>query len=129
MYESSILTGKVSTSGTGPNSKVVKRLYIKIFPGEFSYRAPRPKKAKKLIGELLIRYSAREWPIKKNGTIMDDPGFLDGISELLQQKNIINYKDLDYANTQHDLRDTITLTLGMKLTQEIIDRGWARLDK
>ena len=129
MNQSSILTGKVVTSGTGPNSKISKKLYIKMFPGEFSHRAPTPKKAKKLLGELLIRYSAREWPVKKNGSIIDDPGFLEGISELLKEKNVLNCNDLDYANHQHDLRDTITLKLGPKLTQEILDRGWAVLAK
>lgn len=129
MFEFSLFTGKVTTSGTGPNTTVVKKLYIKVFPGEFSFRAPRPKKAKKLIGEFVIRYSAKEWPIKKNGSIVGDPGFLDGISELLRFHNIISATDLSYAKVQHTIRDTVTIRLGDDLTQEILQRGWANLAK
>jgi hypothetical protein len=127
MFESSVFTAKITTSGTGPNSTVSKKLYVKVFPGEFSNRPPRPKKAKKLLGELIIRYSAREWPIKKNGSIVDDPGFLAGLSEILRSHNVINADDIEYRVPQLELRDTISITLGSKLAQEFLDRGWASL--
>lgn len=129
MLESSIITGKVTTSGTGPNTTYQKKLYVKVFAGEFSVRPPTPKKAKVLLGELVIKYSAREWPVKKYGNILDDPGFLEGISDLLKSQNIINADLLSYSPTQYDIRDTVTIKVGTKLAQEILDRGWATLTK
>lgn len=129
MLETSLFTGKVTTSGTGPNTEVIKKLYIKIFPGEFSFRAPTPKKAKKIIGELIIRYSGKEWPIKKNGDLLGDPGFLSGISDILKQHNIVNINDLKYSHIQHPIKNTITLRLGKALTNEILERGWAIMTK
>lgn len=127
MFETSITTGKVTTSGTGPNTTVQKKLYVKIFAGEFSNRPPSPKKAKQLLGELVVKYSAREWPTKKNGSILNDPGFLDGISFLLKSHNILNADNLSYSTKQYDLRDSITLKVGTKLAQELLDRGLAKL--
>lgn len=127
MFETSITTGKVTTSGTGPNTTVQKKLYVKIFAGEFSNRPPSPKKAKQLLGELVIKYSAREWPTKKNGSILNDPGFLNGISDLLKSHNILNADNLSYSTKQYDLRDSITLKVGTKLAQELLDRGLAKL--
>lgn len=129
MFETSILTGKVTTSGTGPNTDVQKKLYVKVFAGEFSERAPTPKKAKQLLGELVIKYSAREWPVKKYGNILDDPGFLEGVKELLRDKHCAHVDALKYSPTQYDAKDTITLRVGKALAQEMLDRGWAKLTK
>lgn len=129
MFETSILTGKVTTSGTGPNTEVKKKLYVKIFAGEFSERAPTPKKAKVLLGELVIKYSAREWPIKKYGNLLDDPGFLEGVKDLLRDKNCAHADALKYSSNQYDMKDTITLRVGKELAREILDRGWATLTK
>ena len=129
MMESSIITGKVSTTGTGPGTTIAKKLYVKIFPGNVWYRAPRPKKAKVLGGELIVRYSGREWPEKRNGSLIGDEGFLQGISMLLTEVNIVNNTDISYASEQHAIKETITLRTGTKLTQEILDRGWSHLDK
>lgn len=125
MLENSLFTGKVTTSGTGPNSTVKKKLYIKAFPGLFSVRPPRLKKKHILLGELIIRYSAREWPIKKNGPLHGDPGFLEGISDILKNFNMKHYSDLTWNTDQYDIRDTVTIRLGSNLAQEFIDRGWA----
>jgi hypothetical protein len=129
MFETSITTGKVVTSGEGPNTSVQKKLYVKVFAGEFSVRPPTPKKAKVLLGELVIKYSAREWPEKKYGSLIDDPGFLNGVSQLLKAHNIENNELLSYSSKQYDMRDTITLKVGTKLAQELIDRGLAKLTK
>ena len=129
MFETSITTGKVITSGTGPNTSVQKKLYVKVFPGEFSTRPPTPKKAKALLGELVVRYSSREWPTKKYGSILDDPGFLEGVSELLKGHNIFNADDISYSTTQYDAKDTITLKVGTQLAAELLDRGMATLTK
>ena len=129
MFETSIITGKLTTSGTGPNTKIQKRLYVKIFAGEFSNRPPTPKKAKVLLGELVVRYSAREWPAKKYGSLLDDPGFLEGVGLILKGLNITNYNNISYSTTQHDLRDTVTLKVGTKLAQELLDRGMAKITK
>lgn len=129
MFETSITTGKVTTSGTGPNTTVQKKLYVKIFAGEFSNRPPTPKKAKVLLGELVIKYSSREWPTKKYGNLLDDPGFLEGISHLLKGHSIANADDLSYSSKQYNVRDTITLKVGTKLAQELLDRGMAQLTK
>jgi len=125
MLETSLFTGKVTTSGTGPNSTVKKKLYIKVFAGLFSVRPPRLKKKHVLLGELIIRYSAREWPVKKNGPLHGDPGFLEGISTILKEHNMKNYDDLTWNTDQYDFRDTVTIRVGSNLAQEFIDRGWA----
>lgn len=129
MFETTITTGKVTTSGTGPNTTVIKKLYVKVFQGEFSNRPPTPKKAKQLLGELVIKYSAREWPVKKNGILLEDPGFLNGISNLLKSHNIQHADNISYSSTQYDFRDSITLKVGTKLAQELLDRGLAKLTK
>lgn len=129
MFETSIVTGKLTTSGTGPNTSVQKKLYVKIFAGEFSNRPPTPKKAKVLLGELVVKYSAREWPVKKYGDLMDDPGFLEGVGSILKGLNFENYDNLSYSTTQYDMRDTVTLKVGTKLAKEILDRGLASLTK
>ena len=90
-------------------------------------KAPRPKKAKILSGELLIRYSGREWPIKKNGPLVGNEDFLNGISDLLKEISIQNIKDLSWSTEQRDIKDTVTIAVGSSLAQELIDRGWAHL--
>jgi hypothetical protein len=121
--ETSIITGKVLTGIPSASNAIQKRLYIKILPGSFWYKAPRPKKAKVHGGELLIRYSAKEWPIKKNGPLLGDLEFLAGIGTLLKEMNLNNVDDLSFASVQHPLKETLTLTVGPKLAKEIIDRG------
>jgi hypothetical protein len=129
MFETSITTGKVVTSGDGPNTTVKKKLYVKIFAGEFSVRPPTPKKAKVLLGELIVKYSSREWPVKKYGSLIDDPGFLQGIGELLKGHNIVNVDQITYSRDQHDIKDTITLKVQTKLAEELLERGFAKLTK
>ena len=129
MMESSIITGRTTTSGSSAATGLTKRLYVKIFPGEFTLKAPRPKKAKILSGELLVRYSEREWPTKKNGPLAGDTGFLSGISLLLMDMNLVNVNDIDYAPVQRPIKETITIKVGPDLSKEIIDRGWASIDK
>jgi hypothetical protein len=120
--ETSIITGKVSTGIPSASNAVQKRLYIKILPGAFWYKAPRPKKAKVHGGELFVRYSEKEWPSKKNGTLVGDMEFLNGISNLLKGMNLANVDDLSYAAIQHPIKETLTLTVGPKLAKEIIER-------
>lgn len=86
------------------------------------------KKAKVLTGELLLRYSSRQWPIKKLGPIVGNQEILDGISNLLKEVNLKHNTDLSYSKEQHDIKETITIQLGKKLAQEILDRGWAKLE-
>lgn len=125
--EISIITGKVFTSKLGAGSPAAKRLYIKIFPGVFWYKPPRPKKAKTYGGELLIRYSSREWPEKKNGPLIGDEGLLNGISTLLLNLNLTNVSDISYAKNQHLLKETITISVGSALAKEMVDRGMVPL--
>jgi hypothetical protein len=127
MLDTSIITGKAWTGNPSASNSIKKRLYIKVFPGEFWYRAPRAKKAKIYGGELFVRYSNREWPEKKNGPLAGDPGLLSGISELLRSLNLQYADDLYWAKVQHELKETLTLTAGSELAKEIVDRGWARL--
>ena len=127
MLDTSIITGKAWTGNPSASNSIKKRLYIKVFPGEFWYRAPRAKKAKMYGGELFVRYSNREWPEKKNGPLAGDPGLLSGISELLRSLNLQYADDLYWAKVQHELKETLTLTAGSELAKEIVDRGWARL--
>ena len=127
MTDLSIITGKITTSTPSSSNANAKKMYVKIFPGVFAMKAPRPKKAKILSGELLIRYSAREWPIKKNGDLVGDIGFLQGVSGILREANLINVDDISWSDEQHNIKDTVTIRVGTKLAKEIIDRGWAQL--
>lgn len=127
MIETSIITGKITTVMPSSSNGNAKKLYVKIFPGAFTMKAPRPKKAKVLVGELLVRYSGREWPEKKNGPIVGDMGFLSGISEILKEINLVNVDDISWATDQRPIKETVTIKVGSKLAQEIIDRGWAHL--
>lgn len=129
MSEISIITGKITTELPSSSNANPKRLYVKVFPGAFYMQAPRPKKAKVLVGELLVRYSGREWPEKKNGPIVGDAGFLSGISRLLADLNLANHDDISWAKDQRPLKETVTIKTGSKLSQEIIDRGWAHLSE
>lgn len=128
MTDISIITGKITTT-TPPkgSSGNTKRLYVKVFPGTFTMRAPRPKKAKILSGELLVRYSGREWPEKKNGPLVGDEGFLAGISGILKELNLVNVADISWAAEQHPIKETVTIRVGAKLAQEMLDRGLAYL--
>ena len=128
MNEISIITGKITTA-TPPKggSGNPKRLYVKVFPGTFTMRAPRPKKAKILYGELLVRYSGREWPEKKNGPLVGDEGFLSGISGILKELNLANVSDISWAAEQHPIKETVTIRVGAKLAKEMLDRGLATL--
>ena len=126
-FETSIITGKAYTGNPSASNSIVKRLYLKVFPGEFWYRAPRAKKAKIYGGELFVRYSSREWPEKKNGPLAGDPELLVGISELLRELKLQYADEIKYAKVQHLLKETITLTVGPNLAEEIVNRGWARL--
>lgn len=92
-------------------------------------QAPRAKKAKVLFGELLVRYSGREWPEKKNGPLVGHEGFLQGISNLLKELKIKNHDELSWAAEQRPIKDTVTIQVGSKLAQEILDRGWATLSE
>lgn len=127
MTDLNIITGKISTVTPSSSTGNPKKLYVKIFPGAFTMRAPRPKKAKVLSGELLVRYSAREWPEKKNGPLVGDEGFLNGISGLLKEVNLVNVTDISWADEQRDLKETVTIRVGPLLAREILDRGWAHL--
>ena len=127
MLDTSIITGKAYTGNPSASNSIVKRLYLKIFPGEFWYRAPRVKKAKVYGGELFVRYSNREWPEKKNGPLVGDPGLLSGISDLLKELKLVNVSEIQYAKLQHSLKETLTITVGPNLAKEIVDRGWAKL--
>lgn len=129
MSDISIITGKITTEIPSSSNGNPKKLYVKIFPGAFYMQAPRPKKAKVLVGELLVRYSGREWPEKKNGPIVGDAGFLAGISRLLSELNLANSHDISWAKEQRSLKETVTIQTGSKLAQEIIDRGWAHLSE
>ena len=90
-------------------------------------KAPRAKKAKVLYGEILVRYSGREWPEKKNGPIVGDQGVLEGISRILKEVNLVNVDDISWATEQRPIKETVTIKLGPKLAKEILDRGWAQL--
>ena len=126
MLDTSIITGKVYTGQSSASNSVRKRLYVKVFPGEFWHRPPRAKKAKVYGGELFIRYSGREWPEKKNGPLLGDQGLLESIGDLLRTVHLVNVNDITYATHQHNLKEVLTLSVGPDLAKEIIDRGWAR---
>jgi hypothetical protein len=126
MLDTSIITGKVYTGQPSASNAVRKRLYVKVFPGEFWHRPPRAKRAKVYGGELFIRYSGREWPEKKNGPLVGDQGLLESIGELLRTVHLVNVNDISYAKHQHNLKEVLTLSVGPDLAKEIIDRGWAR---
>jgi len=127
MLEISIITGKAWTGNPSASNAIKKRLYLKIFPGEFWYRAPRAKKAKVYGGELFVRYSSREWPEKKNGPLVGDPGLLSGISDLLREVKLKHADDLIWAKKQQNFKETLTLTVGNNLAREMVDRGFARV--
>jgi hypothetical protein len=129
MLDTTIITGKVYTGQASASNSVSKRLYVKVFPGEFWHRPPRAKKAKVYGGELFVRYSGREWPEKKNGTLLGDEGLLASLGDLLRGVNLVNVEELSYAKTQHKLKEVITLSVGPNLAKEIVDRGWARLNQ
>lgn len=128
MSDLNIITGKITTTAPSSSNAKEKRLYVKVFPGAFTMQAPRPKKAKVLVGELLVRYSEREWPEKKNGSLVGDQGFLAGISSLLKEVNLINVDDISWPKEQREIKATLTIKVGSKLAQEILDRGWAYLE-
>lgn len=128
MTLSSIITGKVLTSIPSASSGLSKQLYIKILPGEFWLRSPTPKKAKVLGGELLVRYSARQWPEKKNGPLVGDKSFLKGVSLLLTEVNLVNVTDISWAKEQKNLKETVTIKVGKLLAKELLDRGFGLLD-
>ena len=129
MLDTTIITGKVYTGQASASNSVSKRLYVKVFPGEFWHRPPRAKKAKVYGGELFVRYSGREWPEKKNGPLLGDEGLLASLGDLLRGVNLVNVEELSYATTQHKLKEVITLSVGPNLAKEIVDRGWARLNQ
>jgi hypothetical protein len=126
MLETSIITGRIPVSVPGTLS--TRSLYVKILTGQFAMRPYRAKKAKVVTGELLIRYSSRQWPSKKLGPIIGNQEILDGISNLLKEVNLHHNKDVSYSVQQREIKDTITITLSAKLAQEILDRGWAHLE-
>ncbi len=126
--ESSIITGKITTRAPSASNANEKRLYVKIFPGAFTMKAPRPKKAKVLIGELLVRYSSREWPEKKNGPLVGDQGFLSGVAALLKTINLVNVDDISWHEEQRPIKETVTIKIGPLLAKEIVDRGWATIE-
>jgi hypothetical protein len=123
----SIITGKITTTTPSPGNANVRRLYVKIFPGAFTMRPPRPKKAKILMGELLVRYSGREWPEKKNGPLVGDHGFLGGIANMLRDLNLEHADDITWSEEQHSIKETVTIRVGTKLAKEMLDRGMASL--
>lgn len=127
MVETSIITGKITTTTPSPANANIKRLYVKIFPGAFTMRPPRPKKAKILMGELLVRYSGREWPEKKNGPLVGDQGFLGGISNMLRELNLEHANDISWSEEQHPMKETVTIRVGTSLAKEMLDRGMASL--
>jgi len=127
MVETSIITGKITTTTPSPGNANTKRLYVKIFPGAFTMKPPRPKKAKVLMGELLVRYSGREWPEKKNGPLVGDQGFLGGIANMLRELNLEHADDITWSDEQHAIKETVTIRVGTKLAREMLARGMASL--
>lgn len=126
MMETSIATGRIQASI--PNTNTQKSLYVKIFTGQFLMKAPRPKKAKVLTGELLLKYSSRQWPEKKNGSMVGNDEVLHGLSLLLKEVNLQYSGDISWSKEQRSIKDTVTIKVGSKLAQEILDRGWAILE-
>ena len=126
MLETSIATGRIQANI--PNTNTQKSLYVKVFTGQFLMKAPRPKKAKVLTGELLLKYSSRQWPEKKNGPMVGNDEVLHGLSLLLKEVNLQNSGDISWSKEQRPIKDTVTVKLGAKLAQEILDRGWAILE-
>jgi hypothetical protein len=127
--ETSLITGKVLTGVPSASNAIQKKLYIKIFPGLFFYRAPRIKRAKVYGGELFVRYSEKEWPSKKNGPLTDDPEFLVAVGGLLRELNLENVSDIAYAKDQKSIKDTITITVGPLLAKEIALRGMVQVQE
>lgn len=126
MIETSVVTGRIQANN--PVSQTPKSLYVKVFTGQFQMKAPRPKKAKKLTGELLLRYSSRQWPEKKLGPLVGNSEVLEGLSLLLKEVNLQNCSDISWSKEQRSIKDTATINVGAKLAQEILDRGWAILE-
>ena len=126
MIGTSIITGRIQASE--PVSNTVKNLYVKVFTGQFQMKAPRPKKAKVLTGELLLRYSSRQWPEKKNGPMVGNSTVLEGLSLLLKEVNLLNSGDISWSKEQRDIKETVSIRVGPDLAQEILDRGWAVLE-
>lgn len=91
-------------------------------------RPYKSKKAKVVTGELLLRYSLRQWPTKKYGPLLGNQEVLDGLSNLLKEVNLQHHKDVSYSVQQRDVKDSITISLSSKLAKEILDRGWAYLE-
>lgn len=129
MMESSIVTGKVTPTGLRAGASSPKPLYVKLFLGTFTLRPPRQKQAKVLLGELLVRYSGREWPEKKNGSLIGDEGFLSGVGKLLATVSLDNITDISYASVQRELKEIITIKIGSILAKEIVNRGWANVEE
>jgi hypothetical protein len=129
MLDTTIITGKIFTGQPSASNLISKRLYVKVFPGEFWHRPPRAKKAKVYGGEIFVRYSAREWPEKKNGPLLGDQGLLQSLGDLLRSVNLVNIEELSYAKVQHDLKEVLTISVGPNLAKEIIDRGWAKINQ
>jgi len=126
MIETSLITGRIHATDPVTNSN--KSLYVKVFTGQFQMKAPRPKKAKVLTGELLLRYSSRQWPEKKNGPLVGNPQVLEGLSLLLKEVNLLNSGDISWSKEQKNIKDTATIRVGPELAQEILNRGWAVLE-
>lgn len=125
MIETNIITGKITIML--PNSEQERSLYLKVNTGQFTKKAPTPKKAKVLVGELLVRYSSRQWP-KKFGPLAGNAAVLEGLSQLLKEVNLHYTKDISYSQEQHDIKETLTIKVGKLLAQEIVDRGWASIE-
>jgi hypothetical protein len=118
-----IITGKITTESLGVGATSPKKMYIKIFLGAFTLRPPRLKQAKVLLGELLVKYSNREWPEKKHGPLVGDKGVLSGIGQLLLNEGYVHITDISYAQEQRELKETLTLKVGSKLSEEFVKRG------
>lgn len=130
MTDLNIITGKILVSlpsSVVPEEIGNKKMYVKVFTGTFTMKAPRPKKAKVLYGELIVRYSEREWPEKKYGSIINNQSVVDGVVDLLKSLGLANFSEVSWAKEQQPIKGSITLKVGQALAQEIIDRGWAIL--
>jgi hypothetical protein len=125
--DTNIVTGKINLMVKDQANRTEKKIYVKVFTGPFVYAAPTPKKAKILRGELLIRYSTREWPERKLGMPYESETFLSEIAALLRTVDLENVHEISVATDQRDIKNTITIQVKAALAQEILDRGWASL--